>query len=229
MQFWLRRGEGFPHIVSPKGLERIERNGTMPYEHMDIEYGLGNYGDVAHPVKGRGHDGGLPGFLSCLRYFPELGTGYVMLLNSTASRAAYVEIRRLLFAYLTRDRTLPLPDEPPVAAPKPDGFYQFASPRHALFGFLETAADSQSSSEELPPDRYVPEPLPPLRRPAVPALLGWIGIGYAIVIVLAATFGLRFPAWAGWIAVGSFVGGFGILMTRLPRERPPDAGDGAVL
>ena len=79
------------------------------------------------------------------------------------------------------------------------------------------------------PDRYVPEPLPPLGRPGVPALLGWIGIGYAILIVLAATFGLRFPAWAGWIAVGSFVGGFGILMTRLPRDRPPDAGNGAVL
>ena len=78
-------------------------------------------------------------------------------------------------------------------------------------------------------DRYVPEPLPPLRRPGVPALLGWIGIGYAILIVLAATFGLRFPTWAGWIAVGSFVGGFGILMTRLPRDRPPDAGNGAVL
>ena len=25
-------------------------------------------------------------------------------------------------------------------------------------------------------ERYVPEPLPPLRRPGVPALLGWIGI-----------------------------------------------------
>ena len=100
---------------------------------------------------------------------------------------------------------------------------------HPLFGFVETPADAQASSGELSQDRYVPEPLPPLGRPGAPALLGWIGIGYAIVIVLAATFGLRFPAWTGWIAVGSFVGGFGILMTRLPRDRPPDAGDGAVL
>ena len=100
---------------------------------------------------------------------------------------------------------------------------------HPLFDLADKPADAQTSSEKPFQDHYVPEPLPPLRRPAVPALLGWIGIGYAIVIVLAATFGLRFPAWAGWIAVGSFVGGFGILMTRLPRERPPDAGDGAVL
>jgi hypothetical protein len=100
---------------------------------------------------------------------------------------------------------------------------------HPLFGLIEAPADAPASSPAPSQDRYVPEPLPPLGRPGVPALLGWIGIGYAIVIVLAATFGLRFPAWTGWIAVGSFVGGFGILMTRLPRDRPPDAGDGAVL
>jgi hypothetical protein len=98
---------------------------------------------------------------------------------------------------------------------------------HPLFGFVESPAEV--SAAEPAEERYVPEPLPPLQRPAAPALLGWIGIGYAIVIVLAATLGLRFPAWMGWVAVGSFVGGFGILMTRLPRERPPGSGDGAVL
>jgi hypothetical protein len=98
---------------------------------------------------------------------------------------------------------------------------------HPLFGFLESP--TEASTAEPTEERYVPEPLPPLQRPAAPALLGWIGIGYAIVLVLAATLGLRFPAWMGWVAVGSFVGGFGILMTRLPRERPPGSGDGAVL
>jgi hypothetical protein len=100
---------------------------------------------------------------------------------------------------------------------------------HPLFGFVQAPADTPTPAEEPTEERYVPEPLPPLQRPAIPALLGWIGIGYAIVIVLAATLGVRFPTWAGWVAVGSFVGGFGILMTRLPKERPPGAGDGAVL
>jgi hypothetical protein len=137
--------------------------------------------------------------------------------------------------HLTADAPDPFANEPPtepVTAPSApdaaDGPVNWASD-HPLFGVAETPADTQSSSDEPSQDRYVPEPLPPIRRPAVPALLGWIGISYAIVIVLAATFGLRFPSWAGWIAVGSFVGGFGILMTRLPRDRPPDAGDGAVL
>jgi hypothetical protein len=138
--------------------------------------------------------------------------------------------------HLTADAPDPDPTEPPtepVASPSlPDaadgGAVNWATD-HPLFGFVEAPAEAQTSSDEPYQDRYVPEPLPPLGRPGVPAMLGWLGIGYALIIVLAATFGLRFPAWAGWIAVGSFVGGFGILMTRLPRDRPPDAGDGAVL
>ena len=136
--------------------------------------------------------------------------------------------------HLTADRPEPLPaetlDEPTITPAMPDARDSAVNwaADHPLFGVVGTPADAQISSEE-PTERYVPEPLPPLQRPGVPALLGWIGIGYAVVIVLAATFGLQFPTWAGWVAVGSFVGGFGILMTRLPRERPPDAGDGAVL
>jgi hypothetical protein len=132
--------------------------------------------------------------------------------------------------HLTADPPDQLTNEPPTepVTAMPDGAPNWATD-HPLFGLIETPADAQASFVEPSQDRYVPEPLPPLGRPGVPALLGWIGIGYAIIIVLAATFGLRFPAWTGWIAVGSFVGGFGILMTRLPRDRPPDAGNGAVL
>ena len=92
---------------------------------------------------------------------------------------------------------------------------------------VPAAAPAAERAEDA--QRYVPEPLPPLRRPGVPALLGWIGIAYAALIVLAATFGVHFPTWACWLGVGGFIVGFGLLMTRLPRDRPPDAGDGAVL
>jgi len=139
--FWLRRGELDGHsILAAASLDRIERTETLPYLGTDASYGLGNYGDVMHPVRGRGHDGGLPGFLSSYRYFSELGVGYVMLLNATHSSRAYLEIRSLLFAYLTRDRTLP---EPPSAAPDHEaiaaaaGHYGLANPRVELFGFLE--------------------------------------------------------------------------------------------
>jgi len=130
----------------------------------------------------------------------------------------------------TSDETAALADGLTSSGPDAaDGATRWAAD-HPLFGFLDRPADAAPSRNEEPTEeRFVPEPLPPIQRPGVPALLGWLGIGYAIIIVLAATFGLRFPAWAGWIAVGSFVGGFGILMTRLPRERPPGSGDGAVL
>ncbi|MCA9660374.1 MAG: beta-lactamase family protein, partial [Myxococcales bacterium] len=142
VHFWIRRGDGGPAIVGPESMARIERTETLPYRGTDGSYGLGNYGDVLHPVVGRGHDGGLPGFLSCYRYFPELGVGYVMLLNATHSVRAYVEIRALLFAYLTRDRELPArpiapPDEPAIAAAA--GYYGLENPRIELFSFIDRA------------------------------------------------------------------------------------------
>lgn len=140
VRFWLRRDGG--GIVSPAALDRIERTATLPYAATDASYGLGNYGDVMHPARARGHDGGLPGFLSCYRYFPELGVGYVMLLNATHSVRAYLEIRALLFAYLARGAA---PPEPPRAAPDPaaiaaaTGYYGYENPRIELFAFLERA------------------------------------------------------------------------------------------
>ena len=143
VHFWLRRGQlGGPSIVSPAGLDRIERSETATHPATDASYGLGNYGDVMHPVRARGHDGGLPGFLSTYRYFPELGVGYVMLLNGSFSVRAYLEIRALLFATLARGRELP---SPPIVPPDDEaiaadaGYYAFANPRIELTGFIERA------------------------------------------------------------------------------------------
>ena len=76
-------------------------------------------------------------------------------------------------------------------------------------------------------DQFVPPPVEPLPRPGLPAVLGWIGIGYAAFFVLLTAAGVRLPAVAGWLAITGFLGSFLILLTRLPRSRPP--GDGAVL
>ena len=139
VHFWIRRGDGVASIVPAPMLDRIERSATSNIAPTDGQYGLGNYGDLGHPVIARGHDGGLPGFLSCYRYFPSLGVGYVMLLNSSHSLRAYLEIRALLFAWLVRGRVLPDPPAPPRDAEPPTGFFSYANPRHELFGFLERA------------------------------------------------------------------------------------------
>jgi hypothetical protein len=80
-----------------------------------------------------------------------------------------------------------------------------------------------------PDEGFRPGPPPPLPRPAWPVLVGWIGLGYAMLTVLLVAIGVPLPVWAAWAGVIGFVGGFGLLVSRLPRQRPPDAGDGAVL
>ena len=133
VQFWIVRDT---RVVSAAGLERIEHARTLPYRGTDLEYGLGNYGDTSQPARGRGHDGGIDGFLSSLRYFPDLGVGYVMLLNGTYSFRAFIEIRSLLFAYLARGKAVA---QPPLGVAQPPGaeYFAFASPRNQLFAFID--------------------------------------------------------------------------------------------
>jgi hypothetical protein len=140
VHFVIRRGEGYPPIVSPTGLARIERNGTLPYPRLDTEYGFANYGDVSHPVISRGHDGGSPGFHASLRYFPSLDIGYVVLLNGAYTYRGYFEIRSLLYSYLTQNRvaTQVATTAPAVEEPGADAF-EYASPRSELFAFIDRA------------------------------------------------------------------------------------------
>jgi hypothetical protein len=91
------------------------------------------------------------------------------------------------------------------------------------------APDPMDEPDPLPVDRYEPGPPPPLPRPAWPVLVGWIGLGYAALTVLAVALGIELPRWAATAGIIGFVGGFALLVSRLPRQRPPDAGDGAVL
>lgn len=134
--------------------------------------------------------------------------------------------------HLTADRPeLPAaaPEFPADPAPEPEPDIGQLDPQ-PVFRFVESPVAPPAPEAEATADEpYEPEPLPPLRRPGIPALVGWIGMAYAVVVALAGTFGITFPTWAGWLAVAGFIGGFGILMSRLPKHRPPDAGDGAVL
>lgn len=137
VHFWLKRGEGYPPIVSEAGLARIERSGTLPYPHLDNDYGFANYGDVQHPVFSRGHDGGMPGFHSSFRYFRNLGVGYVMLLNANYAFRGYFEIRSLLYAYLTQGRPVPAP-EVGTASDRPGAeYFALGNPRNQLFGYWD--------------------------------------------------------------------------------------------
>ena len=152
------------------------------------------------------------------RAFAEMIAGY----HLTAERVERVE------------PAAPAPAPTPSPQSEPDAGW---ADRHPLFRFPEPEPEvaewreleRRQAERDRTAERYVPEPLPPLRRPSIPALLGWIGIGFAVLVVLVAAFGLHLPSWVGWLAVSGFLIGFGILISQLPRHRPPDAGDGAVL
>lgn len=137
--------------------------------------------------------------------------------------------------HLTADRPdPPVWERPPDGLPEPGSVFE---PPRALpdleLPVPEPAEEvaAQPSAQEPPAveERFDPGPPPPLPRPGWPVLVGWIGLGYAMLTVLAIAVGFDLPAWAGWAGIIGFVGGFGLLVSRLPRQRPPDAGDGAVL
>ena len=139
--------------------------------------------------------------------------------------------------HLTAERAEPVAPAPtPAPSPPPEPDPGWAD-RHPLFRYPEPEPElaewreleRRQADRDRTAERYVPEPLPPLRRPGIPALLGWVGIGFAVLVVLVAAFGIRLPTWVGWTAVSGFLIGFGILISQLPRHRPPDAGDGAVV
>lgn len=139
VHFWVVRGAGYPPIISPAGLARIERSGTLPYPHIDNQYGFANYADVAHPTMSHGHDGGTPGFHASYRYFSDLGVGYVMLINGDYTFRGYFQIRSLLYAYLTRDRT-PAPAPAASNTERPGArFFALANPNNEFFGFIDRA------------------------------------------------------------------------------------------
>lgn len=141
VQLWLARGRvGGRPLVSRAGLERTERSETAAIAGLDIDYGLGNYGGT-WPVRERGHDGGIDGFISAAHYVPERGVGYVVLINSTGRGApdAIRQIRMLVTQYLVGRAPAPPPavDVPASELRAWVGSYHLANPRMQLFAFLQ--------------------------------------------------------------------------------------------
>jgi hypothetical protein len=169
VQLGLGRGRyGGTQLISAAGMARIERSETAWLDAGDASYGLGNYGDaVMERALIRGHNGGIDGFLSSYGYLPDHNVGYVLLLNSTRSGRAQLEIRHLLVEYLLADA--PIRQPAPVPVPETElrrwaGTYHHAAPRHQLFAFLDRTLPGLEvfvASDRLYV-RTVPELAPPL-------------------------------------------------------------------
>ena len=138
----LRRGElDGRRVLRPDSVERMEvpRSTLAARSGLRVGYGLGNYAETDAPFTVHGHDGAIDGFLSSCGYIPELGAGYVVLLNSSGSARALDELKRLLLRHLTRGVARPAP--PPFELPDDElrhfaGVYRLANPRQELLRFL---------------------------------------------------------------------------------------------
>lgn len=130
--------------------------------------------------------------------------------------------------------TSDLPSDPEPLTPEHDGDLAGDEPDppptwaddHPLFVFDAPPPRPEPEPEE---ERYVPGPPPPLPRPSWPTLVATISLAYATLAMVALILGVPLPAWAGVLAIFGFVVGCAILAFRLPRNRPPDSDDGAIL
>ncbi|MFX4272739.1 hypothetical protein ACQBAR_06105 [Propionibacteriaceae bacterium Y1685] len=84
--------------------------------------------------------------------------------------------------------------------------------------------------EDDPTEDEAPQiPALPPYRPSPIAVLGLGLLLLAAVLGGLIMVGIRLPSWAGWLGLGSLLGGVAALLSRLPRTRDPEDGDGARL
>ena len=141
--------------MSEASIDRMETPTTLPGNAQGVlaGYGLTNYtsGHKAWGTAFRGHDGGVIGGLTQLVYVPELGEGYVIMINS-GNPAALGAISELLKDYLLRDAKWLEVNAPalPQRYKQIDGYYQSANPRSdnmrlmaSLAGILKVTHDDK--------------------------------------------------------------------------------------
>ncbi|SPE56860.1 putative TonB-dependent receptor [Verrucomicrobia bacterium] len=134
LRFYLQRGclDG-TQVLQAASIERMEGAETPPSAKLGpmVEYGLCNYESPDGPFVFHGHNGAVMGGITEMRYLPEQGCGYVVMLNSGSSIAGY-QIANLVRDYL-RPKLTPPPLPAVVPVPKQfqqhyAGHYQCISP-----------------------------------------------------------------------------------------------------
>jgi hypothetical protein len=95
----------------------------------------------------------------------------------------------------------------------------------------QLAAPGPRDSELAPEDDHYEPPVPPPLGHVDPVnALAWLGVlGAPIFFAMALWTGIDVEGWWGLAGVGGFIGGFGVLVSRLGPDREDDGDDGAVL
>jgi CubicO group peptidase (beta-lactamase class C family) len=134
VRFLLNRGRlDKVRLLSPGSIVRAEAPESTLAARAGLKngYGIGISTDLRHGHVLYGHDGDVDGFLSVFRYSPEVGLGYVVLMNGESDEA-FDLIEAAVSQYLFRGI---LPQVPSIAVlnnlkvRQLTGFYDFANPR----------------------------------------------------------------------------------------------------
>lgn len=141
IQFLLSRGKtGGVQLLKPESIIRMETVETTlaAKDGLRLGYGLANYSEIGGGVVTHGHDGGIDGFISTYRYMPEQNWGYVILLNSTNSYQALLDLNELGIDFLSRN--FPKTQQAAVTLAPANlerftGYYAPCAPRTQLLSF----------------------------------------------------------------------------------------------
>ena len=114
------------------------------------------------------------------------------------------------------------PDAPPSRPPTP--------PEPAPFDDVVAPASSEPEIDwDAADEPYAPDPLPPMSHWG-PVTIGGVSlVTGSILVLLALLAGVAVPAVVGGVAVLAFGAGIALLISQLPRHRPPPDKNGAVL
>jgi CubicO group peptidase (beta-lactamase class C family) len=140
--FYLHRGTvNDTEVVPAASIDRMENPASTwaAKEGLKAGYGLSNFWLPTDGFVYHGHDGGVNGGLTEMRYMPEQGVGYFYSINS-GSGDAVEKIGSRIRAYITRNlQKPPLPPVGPLPANAADyaGWYQPDSPRVKLLHFAD--------------------------------------------------------------------------------------------
>ncbi len=140
LRFFLNRGrKDTVALLKPASIDRIEHpQSTLAAKAGITEgYGLHIANSTFRGVKICGHSGGMSGFLAMLRYAPEKGIGYILLINKSGD--GFGQLNDALTQFITDpDNQWKMPEhQPGEYNPEFTGYYRSATSRNEVIRFME--------------------------------------------------------------------------------------------
>ncbi|NET39313.1 MAG: serine hydrolase, partial [Cyanothece sp. SIO1E1] len=139
-------------LLSPESITRMETpTTTLAAKHgLQDGYGLNNYTKTHNGYYWHGHNGGMMGYVADLTYQPELGVGFVIMINR--SSGALGQMSRRIWNYLMQEVETPdLPADiglPPDHIEKHAGYYRRNTTRNQFTFGMERLPFVKVSPQE---------------------------------------------------------------------------------